>query len=502
MTSRTRKAKLNIVSSLLFQIVSMVCGFVIPQLMIRTFGSELYGATTSIAQFLAYISLVEGGVAGVARAALYKPLANRDSKEISSVYYEVSSFFRTIGIIFIFYTFALAGCYNFLANNSKLEWLFSAGLVIVISISTLGQYFVGISNSILIQADQKNYINNFISIVAVFLNTICIIILTRTGCGIITIKLTSSFIYIIRPLILAVYVRKNYTIIPTEKYKKTGTLNQKWTALGQHIAFFLHSNTDVVVLTIFADLKTVAVYSVYNMVVASMRNLTASFSNGLESIFGNMYAKREIDKLNRVFGYYETMISIASIILFSATEIMIIPFVRLYTTGINDVNYIIPQFAMVAVLAELVYTLRTPYHYLSNAANRFRQTRFAAYGEAVINIVLSVALVFEYGIVGVALATLIAMSFRGVFYALYISKHIIYRKMKLFIKRNLINACTFVAVYYIGEYIIKLIKISDYLSWALCGGIVLIMATVVTLLFNLFFYSYDVKIILKHLKNR
>lgn len=500
MASRTHKAKLNIATSLLSQIVSMICGLVVPQLMIRTFGSELYGATTSIAQFLAYITLIEGGVAGAARAVLYKPLADGDAKGISDVYHEVSGFFRAIGLIFIFYTIALAGGYKYIANHSDLEWLFSAGLVAVIGISTLGQYFIGISNSILIQADQRNYINNCLSIVTVIINTVCIIILTRAGCGIIIIKLASSLIFVMRPVILALYVRKHYRILPAAECNRTGALSQKWTALGQHIAFFLHSNTDIVVLTIFVDLKTVAVYSVYNMVIANIRNLTASFSNGLESLFGNMYAKKETDNLNRVFGYYETLISIVSIILFSTTAVMIIPFVQIYTSGINDVNYIIPNFAIIAILAELVYTLRTPYHYMANAANRFKQTRLAAYGEAAINITLSIALVFRYRIVGVALATLIAMSFRSAYYAVYISKHILYRKIGLYIKRNLINACIFVAVFLAGNTIFSNMAISGYLTWALYGFAVLVSAAAVTLLINVVFYRRDVADILKHIK--
>ena len=117
MNSRTHKAKLNISTSLAAQVVSMICGLVVPRLMIGTFGSELYGATTSITSFLAYISLIEGGVAGVARAALYKPLANKDIQRMSNVYNEVVRFFRIIGLIFVFYTVVLAGGYKFIAKD-------------------------------------------------------------------------------------------------------------------------------------------------------------------------------------------------------------------------------------------------------------------------------------------------------------------------------------------------------------------------------------------------
>ena len=121
MVSRTRRAKWNIASSLMAQAVSAACGLIVPQLMIRTFGSELFGATASIANFLAYISLIEGGIAGVARAALYKPLADGDIKAVSGVYHEITRFFRTIGIVFVIYSVCLASCYRSIVGNTSLE---------------------------------------------------------------------------------------------------------------------------------------------------------------------------------------------------------------------------------------------------------------------------------------------------------------------------------------------------------------------------------------------
>lgn len=496
MVSRTRRAKWNIASSLMAQAVSAACGLIVPQLMIRTFGSELFGATASIANFLAYISLIEGGIAGVARAALYKPLADGDIKAVSGVYHEITRFFRTIGIVFVIYSVCLACCYRSIVGNTSLEWLFSFGLVLVISFSTMGQYFFGISNSILIQSDQRHYVLNILSILTVITNTLSIIVLTYIGCSIIVVKLVSSCIYIIRPMIMSLYVKRHYRIISPGERARSMTLNQKWTGLGQHIAYFLHSNTDVVVLTIFADLKTVAVYSVYNMIVAGIRDLTSAFYNGLEAVFGNMYAKGEMEGLNKVFGYYETLISVVAVTLYSATAVLIVPFVKIYTMGVTDTNYVIPEFAIMAVLAEMVYTLRTPYHYLSNAANRFKETRAAAYGEAVINILLSIILVFRFGIVGVVAATLAATAFRSVFYAIYISKHILHRRMSSYIKRNVLNGLAFAAIFMAGSRSVSLVGTENFLKWVICGLLVFAISAVISTVTNVVFYREDILAIL------
>ena len=101
MAGRLLRVKLNTFSSLAHQLVTTLCGLVIPWIMIDTFGSTAYGITISIAQFLSYITLLEGGIGRVARGALYKPLAEKNEEQISQVYLAVKRFFAAIGNSFI-----------------------------------------------------------------------------------------------------------------------------------------------------------------------------------------------------------------------------------------------------------------------------------------------------------------------------------------------------------------------------------------------------------------
>ncbi len=56
---RSKKVILNIISSLMLQITILICGFVVPKLIITNFSSNVNGLISSITQFLAYISLLE-----------------------------------------------------------------------------------------------------------------------------------------------------------------------------------------------------------------------------------------------------------------------------------------------------------------------------------------------------------------------------------------------------------------------------------------------------------
>ena len=500
--SRQVRAKKNIATSLISQVVVLICGIIVPRLMIGAFGSEAYGATTSIAQFLAYITLLEGGVGGVARAVLYKPLAQGDMTSISSIINEVKHFFRVIAWIFVGYVLILACGFREISQLSCMDWISTFVLVIVISFSTFGQYFIGISHSILLQADQKTYITNALSIGATIFNAISTVILILLNCNIIVVKLVSSCIFFMRPVILSIYVKRHYSFLDKKTKSENTYLTQKWNGLGQHIAFFLHSNTDIAILTLLADLRTVAVYSVYNMIISHMQSLAISFSSGMEAIFGDMLVRNEKERLHSAFQTYETILSVVSIVLFSVALILIIPFVKLYTLGITDVEYIQPLFAVILILTAFSYCHRHPYHAMVIAAGHFKQTSAAAYGEAIINIVLSVLLVLKYGLVGVAVGTLVATWFRFVYYVFYLSKNIFHRKIKFFIKRFVINVISVACNCALGYFLISFFSIDNYLHWAISGAVLVAVIGICTLVINSVFFKKECSVLIKKIIKR
>lgn len=499
---RVVRAQLNIGVSLLTQLVAMICGLIVPQMMISTFGSEAYGATTSIASFLAYITLLEGGIGGVARAALYKPLANNDSNGISEVLAEIQHFFRIIAYVFIAYVFVLAVNFKAISHVECFDWLSSCLLVIVISISTFMQYYLGITYSVLLQASQRNYVTQAISIFSTLLNTLVIIVLINFKCSLIVVKLVSSLVFASKPFLMRLYVQRKFELAPIKGRNKK-LLSQKWTGLGQHMAHFLHSNTDIAVLTVFSNLKSVAIYSVYHMVNSHIQSLTTSFISGAEALFGDMIARKEYKELNRTFQYYETLISFVSIILFSVTASLIVPFVRVYTSAINDVNYIAPSFAFLLTFASLLYCLRQPYHSMTIAAGHFKQTKMAAYGEAIINIGLSIILVIRFDLIGVAFGTVCSVLFRFIYYVVYLAKNIMHRRVGLFVKRMLVNGAAYLIVLVGGFFVQAKIEINNYAEWALAGLIITFWAILIMLMMALLFYREDMEPILKRLtKNR
>ena len=187
-------------------------------------------------------------------------------------------------------------------------------------------------------------------------------------------------------------------------------------------------NTDVAVLTIFTSLGTVSVYTVYLMAISALRGILSSFCNSYQSALGKYIAEDNIETLCDKFKKFESWSWFLCIATFATCLLLINPFVKLYTSGIHDENYFQPIFAIIIVLANAVYSVREPYRLLILAAGKFKETNFGSTMEAVLNLVISIILVWKFGLIGVAIGTLIAIGYRYIYFLLYLKKHIIYRE--------------------------------------------------------------------------
>lgn len=91
---RGKKLIKNIILSLGVQLVTAICGFIIPKLIIEQYGSAVNGLVSSITQFLAYITFLEAGIGPVIKAALYKPIAKKDKNTIQDILKTSESFLK------------------------------------------------------------------------------------------------------------------------------------------------------------------------------------------------------------------------------------------------------------------------------------------------------------------------------------------------------------------------------------------------------------------------
>ena len=494
--SRKKKLLLNTGAGILKQLVTVICGFILPRYMLLYYGSSVNGLVSSISHFLSFISLLDMGVGAVIQANLYKPLADQNNDQISRLIKSSERFFRRLAYIFIGYIVVL--CFIFPSMVDFGAW-YTVSLLLIIAISTLAQYLFGMTYQLLLNADQRSYVQLAMQIGTIVLNTVFAIVLMRLGASIHAVKLMTAAVFVLRPLGQMLYVHRHYSI--NKKIEVSGEpIKQKWNGFSQHLASVVCQNIDVTVLTLFSTLKNVSIYSVYYNVTNGVEQIVMTAATGLESLFGNMIAKGEKEKLLATFCMVEWIVHTGVTIIFTIAAITIVPFIRVYTDGITDANYIAPAFGILLVAAYGAESLRVPYFRVIKAAGHFKETQNGAFIAAGLNTVITVALIFKFGLIGAAIGTLIAMLYHTCYFAWYLRKSILERPIRYFVKYLITDFVVAIASF-LAAKIFVMSEIS-YFAWIIFAVKVSLIVLVISGGVNLIVYRKHIKNTLVLIKRR
>ena len=496
--SRFRNATLNIVSLILLQVLTAVSGLILPRLIISAYGSETNGLISSIAQFLSYISLLEGGIGGVVTAALYKPLNDNDMLSVSGIMKEAGRFYRKIGTVFLFYIALLCIFYP-LIIHTELDRKYVISLILVISISTLLEYFFALQYVSLLTADQRARIIYSISSVTVVLNFAVTWLLIHLNANIVMLKLGSCFVFALKPLFYLFYVKKKYKLI-LKCCLVHDTLKQKWNGFAHHIAYFIHSSADIAVITLFMGVKYVSVYSVYFAIVSGIEKIVLSISKGSSAGIGNLIAQNKKADTERVMDLYEFIQVSVSTVVYTITSLLLIPFIRIYLAGVTDIDYVQPVFGYLLLAAEFFYSVRCVYSTVTSSAGHFKQTQPGVFGEAILNVILSLALVRPFGLGGVAIGTLSAMIFRTLYEVIYLKGNIMYRSVLKFVKIIVVNAVVSFVSIIVCSLLINYF-FDTWIDWFINAIYTSLITMSIAIILYLIFYRTHVKQLIDQMKN-
>ena len=455
LSARKKEVAYTIVSNLLLQVVTALCGFILPPLIIGTFGSSVNGMVSSISQFIAYLNIVEAGVGGASIAALYKPLALGDVAGRNGILSATAKFYNRSGVLFTVLVFVLAFVYPLIVGN-EVDRLQSALMVLVLGITGAAEFFLIGKYRVLLTADKKMYVLSLVQMAAVVINTFVAVVLIKAGLGILIVKFSSAIVYLSRYIILALYVRKNYSEIDFHAEADTKSINQSKNVLVHQIAGLIVFNSPIVIITIFCTLKDASVYTVYAMVFNALNQLLAAFSTGIQSFFGESFVKESLEKTRHIFDRYETFFFSLVGVFFTIAYLLIIPFMNLYTAKMTDADYIQPKLAMLFIIVGILTAIRLPGLNLIDAAGLYKRTQKRAILEAIINIIASITFVLRFGFWGCLCGNICSYLYRTFDIIFFSRKYILDTK----VVKSFIKIFLFFLLFLLQAIIIKKIPVS------------------------------------------
>lgn len=481
--SRIRNSLYNIITGLIGQLIAIVTGFVVRTVFIKTLGDTYLGVSGLFGNILTILSFAELGIGQAIVFSLYKPIAEHDENKICAlmnlyerVYKILFVLVLTLGLLILPILPLIIEDYYSIPHLS---------LIYVMYVFNSAASYLFVYKSTFLIANQQNYIITMVSYIVnlsvAVIQIVCLVVFHQYLLYL-AIQISTG---ILQNIYMAHRVNRMY---PFLKNKRNTTLDSSELSnikknVGALVIYKIGTlslnSTDNIIISKFAGIISVGLYSNYTLIVSSVTGFLSTVFSSLTASIGNMNAKESTEKQYFMF----RVINLATFWMYSFVSICIFvlanPFISScwigsdYLLGIGDVF-------IISLNVYIGGMLFAPFNY-RQTMGLFVQGKIRPIISAVENIVVSVILAKYMGLAGVLWGTAITRLTTNGWYDPYI----VYKKMGInpikYILDYIAKAALMFAVGAFCVAISRLIVINGIFTWMLCGVVLTLVINFVYL---------------------
>ncbi len=497
-TNKTKKTALNAFFSALSLLVSSILGLIATRSILRYIGSDYNGLNSTISNFLSILMIIESGFTLAALVKLYKPYEEDDFNTINAIISKTKESLLRIGGWMLAVGVAGAAVYSLLIKTD-ISYLSVFVLFVFSVLSTAFQFAYVYKYRLLFQVSQSEYIIYAVNIVANTIGYLGMILLIVKTENFILARAFWTLCSIGSGFVIAYIAKRRFTFArfdeDTQSVRIDGT---KELFISRVVDLFYRSLT-VFYISSFAGTVYTSVYAVYNQVISLVTNYMNIFLSAPRNSLG-IVINTEKERFKNILREYEYIVILSSSVIFSAAAVMTVPFVRIYTADIHDVNYIVPYIGLILVFTAILELIHIPSGQCIELIGSFKVSRNCQTVALVCLIVFSSIGAGLWGFVGVMMAKLATNIILATTEIYYTHTKIAPGALKNFLCTLLPN---FIFAFGIAtpEYIHLLTTEMTPMRFILYGGGILFVNTALILLFNLLFYRKNLFSVLSRIQN-
>lgn len=421
---RSKRSLYNLITSIGSQIILLLLGLVIPRLTLSNYGSETNGYMNLVGQVYAYIALLEAGLGTAEIQALYGPVASGNRGEISGVLRTARQYYRKLAFSYGGVVLLVAVALPLLVKSELSPWEMGVYFVLYGLPRILSFYMTQAMQNLLL-VEGKHYISTITNLCVSLSSTIIRIALLWLGIGLIPLQIAYTACNLLEILFYYFYIRKNYGWVDFSSPVGTDKLRQRDAFFVQQICQLVFRCTDILLLSTFHGLKATSVYAVYMLIYNALNALLYTIINSTYFTMGQIYHE-DFERYKHLHRIYELGYVWLSFVVYTTAYVLALPFVRLYTTGITDANYLVGAIPLLLTINNCLFESRGINTALLDVSYHAKQTLWQVVAEAVLNLGISLALVKPYGIPGVLMGTCLAAIFRLIVSTIYANRKVLH----------------------------------------------------------------------------
>lgn len=479
-----RRFVYNSFVSVFTQIIIAFLGILVPRFVIDNYGSDINGLIGTITQIFTYVALMESGISAATQNTLYKPIVEKNEKDISAILSASNTYYHKVTKWYALVTCFIAVIFPLLINSTEGYFTILSIILIEGGSSVVGFWYIEKWRALLV-ADGKKYIEIWIDFGIKISTYILKIFLCILGWNVVILSLIGLILSILKAFVYKNYAQKKYgwiIIKDNKEYKKI--LKDRNAYVISDVAWTAFSSTDMIILSIMFTTSMASVYSIYNMIYSHIAIMLNAFYTSVVYALGQAFYTNK-EKYILMHDCYESFFISLMSILMSCCSVLAIPFVKLYTSGIDDINYIYYYLPIIMGCIQILSWDRYVSGNLVCVAGYAKDMQKYSIIEAVLNIILSIILGFLFGLYGITLATVLSLIFKVVQLTRMANNRILNRSSFFTIRRIVTNFAVYfiISIYYVDNPI----EITDFSRFIVASILTFTCLCMVFLLTNIIF---------------
>ena len=419
---RSKRSIYNLITAIGSQIVLLVLGLIIPRLTLSNYGSETNGFMNLVSQVYAYIALLEAGLGTAEIQALYGPVSAGDRDGISTVVNVSRRYYQKLALSYGTVVLVVAVILPIVVR-SGLSPVEMAVYFMLFGLPRIVNFWLTQHMRNLLTVEGKNYIGTMTNLCVSVGSSLVRIALLWFGVSLIPLQLAYTACNLAEVLFYYIYIRKRYSWIQKTPSLDAPPLRQRNVFFVQQMCTLVFRCTDILLLSTFHDLRVTSVYAVYMLIYNALSSLLYTVFSSTHFILGQIYHEDPVrhQMLHRI---YEMGYLWLSFVFYTTAYVLALPFVRLYTAGITDADYLVGAIPLLLTINSCLMDSRCTTEHLLNLSYHAKQTLWQIVTGAALNLGISLILVKPFGIPGVLMGTCLATVFRLIVVTVYTNREI------------------------------------------------------------------------------
>lgn len=491
MGSNRKTVIVNSFVGMISQVISIVLQFATRSFFLYHIGDEILGINGTFASVMSTLSLAEMGLHVAITYRLYKPLSDKDEQKINDTINVYRVFFLGVAAFIFVASLLLLPFIQYILKGVVVDgrvyvyFLLQAG-------ASIASYLLAYRR-VLLFADQKDYVNKssdtITSIVAKALQII-VILIYKDYIGYLILQIVQV---VVSSLLINWRSKKMYPylkhIMPEKSFLRSVMRDIKNVFWGK-IAAYVFLSTDNLVISTILGTRFVTLLTNYTAVTLNLKMIISSLLNPLTPMIGKELAEiSDVEEHRKRFLLTTHLRYLCTMLVLVPTYVLISDFVRLYAGA----KYVLDRYVVILLVLDLyIGMMQGACSDYINGRGLFDRDKYIQITGALLNIALSVLLVWSFGIHGILLGTVASQLFLWIARSLLVyRKCFAHQSWKRSILQYIAKSSYYLFVAAVMMGISELIyyyisQISPLFLRMLFGGVVteVVVVTVVLLMFS------------------